>query len=176
MAGYTIAIRIILFAILPSWGLGNAAATLVGQNLGAGDPDAPSARCGWRPLQHGLPRRAGAAVHPVRAPLIGVFTSDPAVAAVASRCLRIVSCGFVFYAFGMVIVQAFNGAGDTWTPTGSTWAVLGVRAAARLGAERHLLLGWGSARRLRRRRDRVLFARDRLGHPVQARHLEGEEV
>jgi len=118
LAGYLIGIRIILFALLPSWGLANAAATMVGQSLGAKNP-ARGEQAVWRAGLYnmvflglvGLGFLLGANV------LIAAFTQDPAVATVAVRCLQIVSAGFVFYAYGMVLTQAFNGAGDAWTPT-----------------------------------------------------------
>ena len=119
LAGYTIGIRTILFALLPSWGLANAAATMVGQGAGRGEAGA----CGaggvdGLPLQSRVPRqrsarssscsrrRSSASTRAIRRSL-----------ATRSACLRIVSLGFVFYAFGMVLTQSFNGAGDTWTPT-----------------------------------------------------------
>ena len=118
VAGYTIGIRIIIFALLPSWGLANAAATMVGQNLGAGKPDRAehAVRLAGRYNMVflglvGLVFLLGAA------PIVGWFTPDPNVAPVAASCLRIVSLGFVFYAWGMVLTNSFNGAGDTWTPT-----------------------------------------------------------
>lgn len=118
LAGYTIAIRIIIFALLPSVGISNAAATLVGQNLGAGSPERAE-RSAY----------ATGVVNMVVLGLIGLvfvlfpksfvvlFTTDPLVVKYASDCLQIVSFGFLSYGLGMVMVNAINGAGDTSTPT-----------------------------------------------------------
>ena len=118
LAGYTIAIRIVVFAFLPAWGFSNAAATLVGQNLGAGRPDRAE-RAVWLTGFYTMSFLAvvtGVVV--VGAPrLVALFTSHPETAAVAVTALRTLSYGYIAYAWGMATVQGFNGAGDTMTPT-----------------------------------------------------------
>lgn len=118
VAGYTIAIRIVIFALLPAYGLANAAATMVGQNLGAQNPERAE-RSVWTAARYNLAFLGALGVlFVVLAPLIiAAFTRDPQVASIAGTGLRVIALGFPFYAFGMVLTQAFNGAGDTWTPT-----------------------------------------------------------
>jgi putative MATE family efflux protein len=118
LAGNTIGIRIILFALLPSFGVSNAAATLVGQNLGAGKPDRAEAAAWKAGFYNTILLGALSLIFLIFAPwLIAIFTSDPEVAGYGVRCLRIVALGFGFSGYGMVLTQAFNGAGDTRTPT-----------------------------------------------------------
>lgn len=118
VAGYTIGIRIFVFAILPSWGLSGAAATMMGQNLGAQKPDRAE-RAVYLTGFYNMAILAIVAVVFIAIPhaIVALFTSDPNIEAVAISCLRIVALGNLAYAFGMVIIQAFNGAGDTVTPT-----------------------------------------------------------
>jgi putative MATE family efflux protein len=118
LAGYTIGIRTILFALLPSWGLANAAATMVGQGLGAGKPERAEQAVWTAGFYNMVFLGTVGFVFVVFTPsIVSIYTSDPVVAGHAVNCLRIVSLGFVFYAYGMVLTQSFNGAGDTWTPT-----------------------------------------------------------
>jgi Na+-driven multidrug efflux pump len=118
VAGYSLAIRIILFALMPSWGICSAAATLVGQNLGAKRPDR-SERAVWLAGLYNMAflTAVGIVFFAAAHPLVALFRPSPAVAALAVSCLQIVSLGYPFYAWGMIMEQAFNGAGDTATPT-----------------------------------------------------------
>jgi putative MATE family efflux protein len=118
LAGYTIGVRVIMFALLPAAGLANAAATMVGQALGANKPDRAEAAVQMAGKYNMVVLSAVGAVLAILAPFIArLFTQDPAIVPFAADALRIVACGFPFYAWGMVIGQSFNGAGDTRTPT-----------------------------------------------------------
>jgi MATE family, multidrug efflux pump len=118
VAANTLGIRIVVFAILPSWGMSNAAATLVGQNLGAGKPERAE-RAVWRTGFYNMLflGAVGVVFITFAGPIVRVFTSDPAVVPLAIDCLRYLSYGYISYAYGMVVVAGFNGAGDTLTPT-----------------------------------------------------------
>src|SRR5690606_15826304 len=118
VAGYTIAIRIIMFSFLPAWGLSNAVATLVGQNLGAQKPERAEQtvwQVGKYTTGYALLLTGLFLVLPHE--MVQLFTTEAAVIEYGAECLRILSYGFVFWAAGLVTIQAFNGAGDTMTPT-----------------------------------------------------------
>lgn len=118
VAGYTVAIRIIIFTILPCWGMANAAATLVGQNLGAGQPDRAE-KSAWRAgFFNMIFMLVISALYLIFAPfLIGIFTTEPVSLHAGILALRILGGGYIFFGWGMIISQAINGAGDTGTPT-----------------------------------------------------------
>jgi putative MATE family efflux protein len=118
VAACTIVIRIIMFVLMPSWGLSNAAATLVGQNLGADQPERAETSA-WRACWFNVAVLGvlGILFVAFADVVVGWFTRDPEVAPMATLGLRIISGGFPFYAAGYVLTQSFNGAGDTWTPT-----------------------------------------------------------
>ncbi len=124
MAGYTIAIRLIIFAMMPAFGIGGAAATMVGQSLGAKKPDRAEAAV-WKATKYDVIFLSGVGLVflVLGGPIVHLFSQDPAVEQVAVYGLRMMALGFPFFAAGMVLEQSFNGAGDTWTPT---WINLGV--------------------------------------------------
>ncbi|HEY4786989.1 MAG TPA: MATE family efflux transporter, partial [Bacteroidales bacterium] len=117
VAGYTIALRILIFTLLPAWGLSNAASTLVGQNLGAGKPER-AARSAWITARVNMFLLGITGIFMIISPrfYISLFIQDPAVVALGADALRIISYGYVSYALGMVMVQSINGAGDTYVP------------------------------------------------------------
>ncbi len=118
LAGYTIAIRIVLFALLPAWGMSNAANTMVGQALGAGKPDRAE-KSVWLAARLNLYFLGGVGILFIvfAGPIVRAFSTDPETVSNGILALRTVSTGFFFYAYGMVLINSFNGAGDTWTPT-----------------------------------------------------------
>ena len=118
IAAYTIALRIIEFVFLPAWGLGNAAATLVGQNLGAGQPDRAE-ESAWRAAKYNAIFMTGLGFSSVLAApwIAALFSSDPDVLRYGTSCIRILGIGYPMYAVGMIMVQSLNGAGDTVTPS-----------------------------------------------------------
>lgn len=118
LAGYTIAIRIMLFTLMPSWGMSNAAATLVGQNLGAKQPDRAETSV-WKTGKYNAYFMGIVSIVYLffAYDLVGWFNDNPVVIENGGLCLQIIAIGYIFYAYGMVVTQAFNGAGDTGTPT-----------------------------------------------------------
>lgn len=118
MAGYTIAIRLIIFTMLPSWGLGNAAATLVGQNLGAKEPER-AATSTWRAAHFNMIYLVSVAIlyYAFAPQWVSFFSTEPAVLEAGIQALQIFAIGYIGFGYAMVISQAFNGAGDTRTPT-----------------------------------------------------------
>lgn len=118
ISGYQVAIRVIIFFLLPAWGMSNAAATLVGQNLGAGLPDRAVKSVRTAALYNGVFMAVVTLIFLFAAgPIISFLNKDPDIQTLAIQALRIISVGYVFYGVGMVLTSAFNGAGDTRTPT-----------------------------------------------------------
>ncbi|PNQ72814.1 MATE family efflux transporter [Hanstruepera neustonica] len=118
LAGYTIAIRVMMFTLMPAWGMSNAAATLVGQNLGAQKPDRAEQSV-WKTGKYNAWFMGLVSIgYLIFAPqIISMFNTTPDVVEYGSLCLRVMAAGYIFYGYGMVIINAFNGAGDTKTPT-----------------------------------------------------------
>ena len=118
IAAYTVGLRLIEFALLPAWGLGSAAATLVGQNLGAEKPDRAE-RSVWRASKYNAIFMAAIGIMMISlAPqIVSLFSTEPEVIRYGTSCLRILGVGYPMYAVGMIIIQALNGAGDTTTPS-----------------------------------------------------------
>ncbi|WP_418604395.1 MATE family efflux transporter [Hwangdonia sp.] len=118
LAGYTIAIRVMMFTLMPAWGMSNAAATLVGQNLGAKQPERAEQSV-WKTGKYSaIFMGIVSVIYLVFAPeIIVLFNATPDVVKYGSLCLRVIAAGYIFYGYGMVVINAFNGAGDTKTPT-----------------------------------------------------------
>jgi Na+-driven multidrug efflux pump len=118
LAGYTIALRILIFTLLPSWGISNAAATLVGQNLGANKPERAEQSV-WYTGFTNVILLGIVGIFFIAWPefFIRLFSNDPDILKYGARSLQILSIGLITYGMGMVMMQAFNGAGDTSTPT-----------------------------------------------------------
>lgn len=118
LAGYTIAIRVMMFTLMPAWGMSNAAATLVGQNLGAQKPERAEQSVWKTGKYNAYFMLLVSIVYLVFAPqIILLFNETPDVVKYGSLCLRVIAAGYIFYGYGMVVINAFNGAGDTKTPT-----------------------------------------------------------
>ncbi len=118
LAGYTIAIRVMLFSFMPAWGMSNAAATLVGQNLGANKPDRAEKSVWVTGKYNAYFMAIVSMIYLVFAKqIIMLFNQEPSVVKYGSLCLQVIASGYVFYAYGMVVIQSFNGSGDTKTPT-----------------------------------------------------------
>lgn len=118
LAGYTIAIRVLMFTLMPSWGMSNAAATLVGQNLGAGKPERAESSV-WKTGKYNAWFMVAVSLFYLFFAewILKIFSVEPEVIESGALSLRVIAAGYVFYAYGMVIIQSFNGAGDTRTPT-----------------------------------------------------------
>lgn len=118
LAGYGISIRVIMFTMMPAWGMSNAAATLVGQNLGAKQPERAEQSVWKTGKYNAIFMVLISVVYLLFAKtIVGLFKNDPAVIEAGALSLQVITAGYVFYAYGMVLIQSFNGAGDTKTPT-----------------------------------------------------------
>ncbi|WP_062061607.1 MATE family efflux transporter [Aquimarina longa] len=118
LAGYTIAIRVLMFTLMPSWGMSNAAATLVGQNLGASKPERAEESV-WKTGKYNAIFMAVVSIIYLlfAEAIIKIFSDEVMIVTYGALSLRVIAAGYVFYAYGMVVIQSFNGAGDTKTPT-----------------------------------------------------------
>jgi Na+-driven multidrug efflux pump len=118
LAGYTIAIRVMMFTLMPSWGMSNAAATLVGQNLGAKQPERAEKSVWITGKYNAYFMALVSVVYLIFAKqIVSAFNDTPSVVENGALCLQIIAAGYIFYAYGMVVTNAFNGSGDTKTPT-----------------------------------------------------------
>jgi len=118
LAGYTIAIRVMMFTFMPAWGMSNAAATLVGQNLGAKKPERAEQSVWITGKYNAIFMVSVSIIYLVFAKqIIMWFNTEPEVVKYGSLCLQVIAAGYIFYGYGMVVINAFNGAGDTKTPT-----------------------------------------------------------
>jgi len=144
LAGYTIAIRVIMFTLMPSWGMSNAAATLVGQNLGAKQPDRAE-RSVWKTGKYNAYFMGTVSLGYLifAKTIVSWFNTTPEVVKSGALCLQIIALGYIFYAYGMVMTQAFNGAGDTRTPTKINLIAFWVFQLP-LAYISALVLGWGA--------------------------------
>src|ERR1700756_2275414 len=129
LAGYTIAMRVVIFAILPAWGLSNAGATLVGQNLGAAKPERAESAA-WIAVRYNVFFLGGIGLLFIlfAGTIASFFAADPQTLAYGAQAIWIIGLGFPFYAVGMCLTSAFNGAGDAWTPTWLNFSCLWVLA------------------------------------------------
>ena len=118
LAGYTIAIRVMMFTLMPAWGMSNAGATLVGQNLGAQKPQRAEDSV-WKTGKYSaIFMGIVSVIYLVFATqIVSLFTTEAKVVENGALCLRIIAAGYIFYGYGMVVINAFNGSGDTKTPT-----------------------------------------------------------
>ena len=144
LAGYTIAIRVMMFTLMPSWGMSNAAATLVGQNLGAKRPDRAEQSV-WKTGKYNAVFMGTVSLGYLifANTIISWFNATPTVVESGALCLQIIAIGYIFYAYGMVMTQAFNGAGDTRTPTKINFISFWLFQLP-LAYISSMVLGWGA--------------------------------